>query len=168
MLAAAGRLEPKPHLVVSAAREASRPFIEKELAESGLPGEVVDLASGEILSSSDLAFITSGSATMEAVYYGCPAVVVYRIHPLSYFFAKPHIAGFIAQPNLIAGKDIVPELLLGSNNPAPVASAAQHLLKSRPARDAQLREFEVLRRQLLDGPVPSQKAADVATNMLSG
>ena len=166
MLAAAARLETKPHLIVSAAREASRPFIEKELAQSGLPGEVVDLASGEILSVADLALITSGSATMEAVYYGCPAVVMYRIHPLSYFFAKPQITGFIAQPNLIAQREIVPELLLGSNNPEPVAIAAQHLLKSRPARDAQLREFKALRQRLLKGPVPSQKAADVAQSML--
>jgi len=58
------------------------------------------------------ATVTSGTATVEAALMGTPFVVVYRLSPLTFFAAKrlvkvPHVA----MPNLIAGRQIVPELL---------------------------------------------------------
>jgi len=167
MLDVARALRPRPHVLVSAGRPESRRFIERKLAAARISGEVLDFASGEILSSVDLALITSGSASMEAVYYGCPAIVVYRIAPLSYFFAKPHIACDIAQPNLVAGRRIVPEFLLPWRNPRRVARAAQELLDSEEARTRQRTAFSDIKQRLLAGPKPSQAAADVVLSYLS-
>jgi lipid-A-disaccharide synthase len=166
MLRAAHRLEPRPGLLVSAARPESKAFIERQARESGLQHEVVDLGSGEILQSADLALITSGSASMEAVYYGCPAVVVYRLSPLSYFFAKPHITCAIAQPNLVAGREVLPEFLLVSRRGRRVSAAAQRLLGSESEREKQRREFAAIREKLLSGPTPSEAAADVVQSYL--
>jgi lipid-A-disaccharide synthase len=159
MLDAARRLSPRPTLLVSAGRPESRGFIEESL--QGLDAHIVDFGTAEILTSSDLALITSGSASMEAVYYGCPAVVVYRLSPLSYFFAKPHITCAIAQPNLVAGREVVPEFLLVTNSGRAVARAAQKLLDDEGARAAQRREFGTIRERLLQGRKPSEVAADV-------
>lgn len=159
MLDAARRLSPRPSLVVSAGRPESRAFIERHLA--GLDAHVVDFSTAEILSSSDLALITSGSASMEAVYYDCPAVVLYRLSPLSYFFAKPHITCAIAQPNLVLGRTIVPEFLLVTDSGRAVAKAAQRLLDDEKARATQRREFAGIRERLLRGRKPSEVAADV-------
>ena len=161
MLDAARRLAPRPRVLVSAGRTGSRDLIETELAKSGLDGEVVDFGSGEILTTCDLALITSGSASMEAVFYGCPAVVLYRLSPISYFVAKPQVTCHIAQPNLVAGKEIVPEFLLAWRDAGPVARAAQRLLDDPDARERQRTEFAVIKRRLLAGPVPSEAAADV-------
>ncbi len=157
MLDAARRLSPRPTLVVSAGRPESRAFIERHAA----PAQVVDFGTAEILSACDAALITSGSASMEAVYYGCPAVVIYRLSPLSYFFAKPHITCAIAQPNLVAGRTIVPEFLLVTDSGRGVARAAQNLLDDDAARATQRREFAAIRERLLQGPKPSEVAADV-------
>ncbi len=159
MLDAARRLSPRPSLIVSAGRPESRALIESHL--EGLDARVVDFSTAEILRSSDLALITSGSASMEAVYYGCPAVVLYRLSPLSYFFAKPHITCAIAQPNLVAGRAIVPEFLLPTRSGRVVAAAAQRLLDDESLRDAQRREFKAIRERLLEGGKPSEVAADV-------
>ncbi|MHC4971313.1 MAG: lipid-A-disaccharide synthase [Planctomycetota bacterium] len=167
MLDVARALRPRPYVLVSAGRAESRPFIEKKLAAARLAGEVLDFASGEILSAVDVALITSGSASMEAVYYGCPAVVVYRLAPLNYFFAKPHIACDIAQPNLLAGRRIVPEFLLPWRHAPPVTRAAQELLSSEEARAQQRTAFNEIRQKLLAGPKPSEAAADVVLSYLS-
>ncbi|MFI5401652.1 MAG: lipid-A-disaccharide synthase [Planctomycetota bacterium] len=159
MLDAARRLSPRPSLVVSAGRPESRALIERHL--EGLDAQVVDFSTAEILATSDLALITSGSASMEAVYYGCPAVVLYRLSPLSYFFAKPHITCAIAQPNLVAGRTIVPEFLLVTDSGRAVAREAQRLLDDEAARATQRREFATIREKLLRGPKPSEVAADV-------
>jgi lipid-A-disaccharide synthase len=167
MLDAARALRPRPHLFVSAGRPESRGFIDKKLAASRLDGEVLDFAAGEILSAVDLALITSGSASMEAVYYGCPAVVVYKLAPLNYFFAKPHIACDIAQPNLVAGRRIVPEFLLPWRAARGVTRAAQELLDSEEARARQRAAFAEIRQRLLAGPTPSEAAADVVLGYLA-
>jgi len=159
MLDAARRLSPRPTLLVSAGRGESRAFIERQI--KGLDALVVDFSTAEILGSSDAALITSGSASMEAVFYDCPAVVLYRLSPLSYFFAKPHITCAIAQPNLVAGRMIVPEFLLVTNSGRAVAKAAQRLLEDEGARAAQRREFAAIRERLLKGRKPSEVAADV-------
>jgi lipid A disaccharide synthetase len=157
MLDAARRLSPRPVLLVSAGRPESRAFIERH-AEGAT---IVDFGTAEILRGSDVALITSGSASMEAVFYDCPAVVLYRLSPLSYFFARPHIRCAIAQPNLIAGRGIVPEFLLPTRSGRRVAKAAQLLLDDASARDAQRREFAAIRERLLLGRKPSEAAADV-------
>jgi len=167
MLDAARRLDPRPHLLVSCGQAESRAFVEEQVAASGLAAEVLDFSSGEILHAADLALITSGSASMEAVYYGCPCCVIYRLGKLSYFFAKPHIATFIGQPNLIAGEELAPEFLLHGASGRAVAAAAQRLL-SDPAAAAHVRErFAAMRAHLLEGAPPSERAADVVESMLA-
>lgn len=166
MLDAARQLHPAPRLLVSCGRADSRAFIDDTVRASGLEVEVVDLGAGEILSVSKIAIITSGSASMEAVYYGCPCVIVYRLGKLNYFFAKPHIASYIGQPNLIAGEEIAPEFLLCRPSGTPVATAAQRLLDDEKERDHIRARFADMRAKLLEGAPPSERAADVAESML--
>ena len=167
MLDAAKRMQPQPKVLISAAHDPSRERIDALAAASGLDTEVLAYSSGEILTAADVALITSGSASMEAVYYGCPAVVIYRLTPVSYFFAKPIVVSYIAQPNLIAGKEIVPELLLIREDGEAVAAAARKLLEDDNARKEQLAAFTRIRERLLSGPKPSERAADVVMSYLA-
>jgi lipid-A-disaccharide synthase len=167
MLDAARALRPIPDLLVSAGRPESEAFIERSLDAADVPGEVYRYSSGEILTASDVALITSGSASMEAVFYGCPAVVVYRLSLASYFFARPHITCHIAQPNLIAGREIVPEFLLGRRDAREVSRAVKRLLENEEEREAQRAAFAQIRARLLAGPAPSEAAADVVFSFLN-
>jgi len=166
MLDAARRLDPQPKLLVSCGRPESRDLITELVAAQALDATVLDFSSGEILSSADVALITSGSASMEAMYYGCPCCITYRLGKLGYFFAKPHIATWIGQPNLIAGELIAPEFLLYSGTGAAVAQAAQRIL-SNPEEAARIRgRFAQLKQHLLEGAPPSERAADVVVSLL--
>ena len=166
MLDAARRLDPMPRILISCGREESREFVDATVRESGLPAEIVDWGASEILSVSEVALITSGSASMEAVYYGCPCVIVYRLGKLNYFFAKPHIVSYIGQPNLIAGEELAPEFLLCRPSGAPVAAAARSLLDNESERTRVRERFAEMRAGFLEGPSPSERAADVVESML--
>ena len=85
---------------------------------------------------------------------------------MSYFLAKPHIRTHVAQPNVIAGREILPEFLMPFRSGAKVAASLQHLLDDEGAREAQRREFRAIRKRLLAGPRPSEAAADVALQMI--
>lgn len=166
MLDAARRLQPSAHLVVSCGRPDSKPLIEELVAGCGIPVEVIDYGTGEALTACDAAMITSGSASMEAVYYGCPCVILYKIDLLNYYFAKPHIASYIGQPNLIAEREVAPEFLTPSGSGRKIAKALQHVLDSEDARRDQLDTFAAMKAHLLDGPPPTERAADVAQALL--
>jgi lipid-A-disaccharide synthase len=56
--------------------------------------------------------IASGTATVEAAMMGTPFVMVYRVSPLTYMLGKPRVkVPYFAMVNLIAGEQVVPELV---------------------------------------------------------
>ena len=56
--------------------------------------------------------VASGTATVEAAMMCTPFVMVYRVSPLTYLLGKPRVkVPHFAMVNLIAGEEIVPELV---------------------------------------------------------
>ena len=73
---------------------------------------VVVHKSHEILAISDAALVVSGTVTMEALVSKTPMVVAIRVAGLSYQILKRMIrTPFIAMPNVLAGREIVPEFV---------------------------------------------------------
>lgn len=79
-----------------------------------LPGEVRLLA-GETynaVAAADLAVVASGTATLETAIIGTPLLIVYRASWLNWRLFRPLIrVPFVGLPNLIAGREVAPELL---------------------------------------------------------
>jgi lipid-A-disaccharide synthase len=66
----------------------------------------------DVLSFAEAAVVTSGTATLETALFEVPQVVCYKTNPITYFIGKPLVKiEFFSLPNLIAGKEIVKELL---------------------------------------------------------
>ncbi|HOE17353.1 MAG TPA: lipid-A-disaccharide synthase [Syntrophorhabdaceae bacterium] len=66
----------------------------------------------DALAYSDLAIVSSGSATLEAAILGTPTIVIYRISRLSYSIARMVVKiKHISLPNIIAGKEVFPEFV---------------------------------------------------------
>jgi lipid-A-disaccharide synthase len=64
----------------------------------------------ELLQNTDLALITSGTATLEAALLGVPMVIAYRTSPLSYAIYRHFVKiSRIGLPNIVAGEAIIPE-----------------------------------------------------------
>lgn len=84
----------------------------------------------EVLSIADAAIVASGTATVEAAFCRMPMVVVYKLSGLTYVVGKALVRGvkFIAMPNLVAGKEIIRELLQGACTPDAVAAETVKIL----------------------------------------
>lgn len=85
------------------------PFLQKCPAAAFVKDETYAL-----LKHAAAALVTSGTATLEAALFGVPQVVCYRGNPLSYWLATKLVnrdLQFISLVNLIAEKQIVPELI---------------------------------------------------------
>ena len=61
---------------------------------------------------SDVLFVASGTATLQAAVVGTPMVLLYKTSPLTYRLARWLITvKWIGLVNLVAGRSIVPEVI---------------------------------------------------------
>lgn len=113
----------------------------------------------EIMQASDLILLSSGTATLEAGILGKPMVVIYRVNPISYWAARALIkVRFAALPNLLLGREVVPELLQERANPAEIFKAALEILREEEKRKQIKKELEELK-EVLGGPGALARAA---------
>jgi lipid-A-disaccharide synthase len=73
---------------------------------------LVDGNAQQVMAASDVVLLASGTATLEATLVKRPMVVAYRLSALTTFLLKTlklFKAPFFAQPNLLAGRQVVPE-----------------------------------------------------------
>lgn len=97
--------------------------------------------------ASDAVLLASGTATLEALLAKRPMVVGYRIAPLTYRIVKG--LGLLkveryALPNVLAGRDIAPELMQDRCTPEALADALEPMLQAAAPDPALLAEYRRL------------------------
>jgi lipid-A-disaccharide synthase len=141
-----------------------------EQLRNGWPGITVRVVEGETynaLAAADAAIVSSGTATVEAALLNAPMVVVYRVSPLTATLAKPLVrTPFFAMVNLIAGKQVVPELVQDDFTPHKVSEAILNLLQDPNAR-ATIKEGLAEVRRRLGPPGAVDRAAGQIARLLS-
>ncbi|MDR0532915.1 MAG: lipid-A-disaccharide synthase [Verrucomicrobiales bacterium] len=91
------------------------------------------------LSQADMAFVASGTATLECALANLPMLVLYRTNPITFFIGRRLVnLNAISIVNLIAEKKVVPEFLQGNANPESLSLAAKHLL-TNPELEAKMK-----------------------------
>ncbi len=120
-----------------------------------------------IVAASELALAASGTATLETALLGCPMVVAYKVSPLTYALARMLVRGvdFIAMPNILAGRAIVPELIQGRVNVRNLVRAAENLMVE-PLRGETRNALLGLRARLGE-PGAAARVAAIALEMMA-
>ncbi|HPN82061.1 MAG TPA: hypothetical protein PLM00_01640 [Spirochaetota bacterium] len=137
------RRAPGVRFVLCLADERYRQTIEDLAAARQVPLEIVSREqASHLLTNADLVITKAGTTTMDATFAGCPLVVVYRIHPLTYWIAthilriQRHLAG-ISLPNIALGQRAIPELIQQACTPESIATTALAVLADpEPIRKA--------------------------------
>jgi len=146
----------------------SRTLVDEMLTQAGIEVTVTAGQSREVLRISDISLVASGTATLEAFLLGIPQVVAYRTSWLTYFLGKRMIRiERFSLPNILAGRDVVEELLQEEVIPERLARAALRILEEGTARTEYLRAGqEVL--EALKGDQASRLAAQKVLETISG
>lgn len=162
---------------------AARPFAEQgyRLVVAGAPSqpkalyqrlcpeaEVLFDQTFALLQKASAALVTSGTATLETALFGVPQVVCYfmrcgrLVKALRPYFLK---VPFISLPNLICGREIIPELVASDMNPQLLQQHLAALLPDGPARRQQQADYAEMRRLLGEPGAPQRCAREILSRL---
>jgi lipid-A-disaccharide synthase len=113
--------------------------------------------------------VCSGTATLEAAFFGLPMAILYKVVWLTYAVGKrlvrvPHLG----MPNVLAGREIAREFIQGACAPEPVAGELLRLLADDSARETQQRELAAVIAGLGQGGAGNRAAAAILAELRGG
>ncbi len=164
LLKAAAQLvvaEPGTQFILAQASSIDDNLIQALLQQSPVPVRVVYDQASEVMALSDVLFIASGTATLQAAVVGTPMVLLYKTSPLTYRLARWLInVKWIGLVNLVAGRSVVPELIQDEATDERLCQEALRLLRD-PSAYNDMKEGLRQVRQSLGEPGASSRAAQV-------
>ena len=142
------QLNPTLRFRVAAASEELAREMNEQLADR----QAIEINVGETATIMQRAFVgivASGSATLEAAYFRMPFVLIYKVAWPTYVAARLVVnVDFLGMPNLLAGKEVVPEFIQHEAKPDAIATAVRLLMEDSPARDRMISDFDAITRKL--------------------
>jgi lipid-A-disaccharide synthase len=115
-------------------------LIRRRLGANRLGIKLIEGEPYDVMNSCDMLIIASGSATLEAGILGCPMVVIYKLHPLTYLLAQLLVdAPLVGLVNIVAEEEVVPELIQEKVTAENISSAVLTVLRA-PEKEKAIRE----------------------------
>jgi len=159
---AAGQIEP----YIVQAPTIDHAELEAIVKAKGVDVPILPHDRGEGIAAADVALSSSGTATLECAVLGTPVVVMYRLSRMTHWIGQklvqvPHFS----LVNIIAGKEVVPELLQHDVNGERIAAEARRLLE--PEYNRWVREELASVRTKLGEPGASRRAAEAIMSVVN-
>jgi lipid-A-disaccharide synthase len=128
--------------------------------------KVVEGWTYDVMNLSELLITASGTATLEGAILGKPMIIIYRVSFPSYWIGKRVIrVDHIGLVNLVAGREIVPELIQKDVNPRRIVEEALRILRNPVFRQQMIESMAEVRKNLGD-PGAAQRAAGIVMSLL--
>jgi len=93
-----------------------RKEIEEQASRNSLNIKIIEGYNYDVLANSDLVIAKSGTLVLECVCLNTPVIMFYKLSPITYFIGKYFLRiklPFYSMPNILAGKMVVPEYVMG-------------------------------------------------------
>ena len=123
--------------------------------------KVIEGHTWDALAQAELALAASGTVTIEGAMLGTPMVTFYRVNALSWYLQRWRVrTPFLTMVNLVAGRQVVPELIQDQMTAERIASEALPLLEDAEARHDDVRGLAEVAKKLGSDRDPMETAAD--------
>jgi lipid-A-disaccharide synthase len=136
---------PATRFEVAAASETLAAEIRRMLQASPVLAEVTVGEAAATMQRARAGIVASGTATLEAAYFRLSFVLVYRVAWLTYLAARLLVrVKYLGMPNVLAGREIVPEFIQHRADPHAIARAVLELLNEDGVRARMVSEFDAI------------------------
>jgi lipid-A-disaccharide synthase len=156
------------HIEASAASETGRELMRKLSSKADLGKVPVGLKNAyELMQRASVGMVASGTATLESSFFLLPFVLVYKVSWFSYVPGRLLIrVNHLGMPNILAGKEIIPEFIQSSAVPDRIADAIWNLYDDPIRRAKMVGEMDRVIR-LLGEKGAGRRAAETVVRELS-
>jgi lipid-A-disaccharide synthase len=144
-------------------------FLQAYVEQGKVPVHLVEGRVYDVLRASDVAMVTSGTATLETGLLAVPMAIVYRTSALTYFIVTRLVRNLahVGLVNIVANRRIVPELIQHEATPQKIADIVSEMLAD-PAVYRRMREDLLNVRAQLGAGGASTRAASVVMEFMKG
>ena len=151
----------------SAASERGRELMQKLSHESGLSDIPIGLKNAyELMQRAFVGMVASGTATLESSFFRLPIVLIYKVSWFSYIPGRMLIrVNYLGMPNILAGKEIIPEFIQHKAVAGRIADAVRQLCNDPIQRNMMVQEMEHVIK-LLGEQGAGRRAAEVVVREL--
>ena len=141
-------------------------ILSSQMKNIAVPVKVVEGFTYDVMNLSELLITASGTATLEGAILGKPMIIIYKVSCPSYWIGRALIqVDYIGLVNLLAEKEIAPELIQKDVNPQRIADEAFRILRD-PILSRKMTESMEEVRQKLGEPGAAQRAARIVISLL--
>ena len=162
------RWNPALRFEVAAASEELSREMNKQIADRHAMTIIVG-QTPTVMQRAFVGIVASGSATLEAAYFKMPFVLIYKVAWPTYIAARFVVnVDFLGMPNLLAGKEIVPEFIQHAARSDAILKAVRLLMEDAAARDRMISNFDVIIGQLGGAGASGKAAQSILEELQSG
>jgi lipid-A-disaccharide synthase len=136
------RRDPTIQFEASAASKSAQGMMQQMLgAEDDIKIAVGNAAA--LMQRASAGMVASGTATLESSFFRLPFVLVYKVSWLTYIPGRLLIrVDYLGMPNILAGKEIIPEFIQQDATPERIADAVWRLYSDEGARKSMVSEMD--------------------------
>jgi lipid-A-disaccharide synthase len=157
---------PDLQFVIPLAPGLPKTIFSSRMKNFSVPVKVVEGFTYDVMNLSDLLITASGTATLEGAILGKPMIIIYKVSFPSYWVGRALIrVDHIGLVNLVAEKEIAPELIQKDVHPQRIADKALRILRD-PILSRKMSESMGEVRQKLGEPGAAQRAAQIVVSLL--
>ncbi|SUP42201.1 lipid-A-disaccharide synthase [Veillonella criceti] len=114
-----------------------------------VPVTITDDYTYDLMQCCDVCLAASGTATLETALMELPTILLYRLSPITYALGRVLVnLTHVGLPNIVAGREVIPELLQGAVTPANIAKELTSLLEDSKRREAMVADLRSVREAL--------------------
>ncbi|MCB1098986.1 MAG: lipid-A-disaccharide synthase [Verrucomicrobiae bacterium] len=164
---ALARQFPELRFEVAAASDARAAQIRDLLAGHSCPEIQISVGQAcELMQRATVGVVASGTASLQAAFFGLPYCLVYRVAPLTYLAARAVMkVEHLGMVNILAGREVVRELLQNDCTACSVSEALAELLQFPARRNELSAELAAVTAPLTE-PGASKRAANVISRAI--
>lgn len=155
---------PQIHYWIPLSLEIFRQPIEQAVQQYGLRATVVSGQQKEVLAGADLAITKCGTVNLELALLNVPHVVLYRVHPVTYWIATKILKisfPFASPTNLMVMKQVVPEFIQEQATPENLIQASLELLLNQSRQQQMIADYQQMRQSMGEVGVCDRAAKEI-------
>ena len=120
------------HFWLPRAHTIDKSDLEESIKKFDLPITITEDHTYDLMQMCDLCLAASGTATLETALMELPTILLYRLSPITYALGKLLVKlEYVGLPNIVAGRQVIPELLQDAVTPENIAKEMDLLLADK-------------------------------------